>query len=86
MQRRIFPLLILDDYPQRPDIKAPRYEVIIHDLGSLSPGYWFAAPYSVIDPEDPTKKWMPCQVGPHIYDGNGVRSLSNIFPLVRNMS
>ncbi|KAJ9249766.1 hypothetical protein DTO207G8_6553 [Paecilomyces variotii] len=61
----------LMSFVTRPDIKAPRYEVTIHDPDSMTSGYWFSAPYSVIDPEAPTRKWMPCQVGPHIYDGNG---------------
>ena len=27
-----------------------------------------------MDPDPPTKKYIPCQAGPHIYDASGVRS------------
>lgn len=57
---------------QRPEIRAPKFDVKYHDRRLVSPGYWFVAPYTVLEPEPPTKKWMPCQVGPHIYDADGV--------------
>lgn len=57
---------------QRPEIKPPKFDVKVYDKDKVSPGYWFVAPYAVIDPEAPSKKWSPCQVGPHIYDAEGV--------------
>ncbi|KAL1980944.1 hypothetical protein VTN96DRAFT_3284 [Rasamsonia emersonii] len=55
----------------RPEIKPPKFDVKVYDKDKVSPGYWFVAPYAVIDPEAPSKKWSPCQVGPHIYDAEG---------------
>ncbi|KAJ9254017.1 hypothetical protein DTO207G8_3878 [Paecilomyces variotii] len=55
----------------RPEIRAPKFDITYHDRRLVTPGYWFVAPYTVLEMEPPTKKWMPCQVGPHIYDGDG---------------
>ncbi|PYH71955.1 uncharacterized protein BO88DRAFT_334142 [Aspergillus vadensis CBS 113365] len=54
-----------------PEVRALKFNVAYYDRESVSPGYWFVAPYGVIDPEAPTKQWKPCQVGPYIYDADG---------------
>ncbi|KAF4210425.1 hypothetical protein CNMCM8980_004072 [Aspergillus fumigatiaffinis] len=54
-----------------PEVRALRFDVAYYDRESVSPGYWFVAPYGVIDPEAPTKQWKPCQIGPYIYDADG---------------
>lgn len=66
---------------QLPEVRALKFNVAYYDRESVSPGYWFVAPYGVIDPEAPTKQWKPCQVGPYIYDADGVRFL---IPYPRN--
>ncbi|PLN86507.1 ASST-domain-containing protein [Aspergillus taichungensis] len=55
-----------------PEIRALKWEVVYHDRERVSPGYWFVAPYGKIVPENPTHKFQPYQVGPYIYDGDGV--------------
>lgn len=40
------------------------------------------APYSHLEPEPYTKKFIPCQVGPHIYDNTGVHPISPDSELV----
>jgi hypothetical protein len=52
-------------------VRAPRFDISYYHRDLVSPGYWFVAPYGVIDPEAPTQRWEPCQIGPHIYDGDG---------------
>ncbi|KAL1962678.1 hypothetical protein VTN77DRAFT_9312 [Rasamsonia byssochlamydoides] len=66
----------------RPELKPPKFNVKVYDKDQVSPGYWFVAPYAVIEPEAPSKKWSPCQVGPHIYDGDGMLIWSGacLFP------
>ncbi|PIG81081.1 hypothetical protein AARAC_011018 [Aspergillus arachidicola] len=58
-------------YEQLPQVRALKFDITYYDRDSVSPGYWFVAPYGVIDPEPPTKQWKPCQVGPYIYDADG---------------
>ncbi|KAJ5619414.1 hypothetical protein N7510_003398 [Penicillium lagena] len=55
-----------------PDVWALKYNVHIHDRARITPGYWFVAPYLQIDPETPTNLFDPYQVGPYIYDGDGM--------------
>ncbi|RAK99727.1 uncharacterized protein BO80DRAFT_123125 [Aspergillus ibericus CBS 121593] len=55
-----------------PEVRALKFNIAYYDRAAVSPGYWFVAPYGVIDPEAPTKQWKPCQVGPYIYDADGV--------------
>lgn len=66
---------------QRPDLKAPRWNIQISpsssssssssskdpSLDGLTPGYWFLAPFSHLDQISPANGW----VGPHIYDNSG---------------
>ncbi|KAF2084088.1 hypothetical protein K490DRAFT_49964, partial [Saccharata proteae CBS 121410] len=55
-----------------PELRAPKFEVRIHDSDHVSPGYWFVAPYDTNNDWDhDTPLWEACQVGPHIYDNNG---------------
>jgi hypothetical protein len=57
---------------QLPEVRAPRFEVTHVDRDRQLPGYWFIAPYGQINPEEPTQKYMQYQVGPYIYDNEGV--------------
>ncbi|OXV08002.1 hypothetical protein Egran_04234 [Elaphomyces granulatus] len=61
----------LTSFITRPEIKAPRFDVRVYDSSRVAPGYWFVASYSSMDPDPPTKKYIPCQAGPHIYDASG---------------
>ncbi|RAL11201.1 uncharacterized protein BO97DRAFT_371191, partial [Aspergillus homomorphus CBS 101889] len=54
-----------------PDVKAIKYNVTYYDRTRVSPGYWFVAPYWFFEAEPPNSKYIPCQVGPHIYDQDG---------------
>ncbi|KAL4880025.1 ASST-domain-containing protein [Aspergillus karnatakaensis] len=55
-----------------PKVRALKFDVSYTNRDAVAPGYWFVAPYGVIEPEEPTKQWMPYQVGPHIYDQDGI--------------
>ncbi|KAI9042241.1 uncharacterized protein KD926_005741 [Aspergillus affinis] len=55
-----------------PHVRALKLNIAYYDREAVSPGYWFVAPYGTIDPEPPTQQWKPCQVGPYIYDADGV--------------
>ncbi|KAE8350162.1 ASST-domain-containing protein [Aspergillus coremiiformis] len=54
-----------------PGVRALKYEVYYQNRERVSPGYWFVAPYGKIDPEPPSQKYKPYQIGPYIYDGDG---------------
>ncbi|KAF9886011.1 hypothetical protein FE257_012067 [Aspergillus nanangensis] len=54
-----------------PELRALKFDVAYYDREAVDDGYWFVAPYGVIEPETPTKQWKPCQVGPYIYDADG---------------
>ena len=55
------------NYVTRPDIDAPRWDIKVYDKEALSPGYWFVAPYAMVDGHSNADAW----VGPHIYDAKG---------------
>ncbi|KAJ5702827.1 hypothetical protein N7488_010375 [Penicillium malachiteum] len=55
-----------------PEVRALKWEVTHHDRERQAPGYWFVAPYGQISPETPTHKYQQYQVGPYIYDSDGV--------------
>ncbi|RDW93257.1 uncharacterized protein DSM5745_00579 [Aspergillus mulundensis] len=55
-----------------PKVRALKFDISYHEREAVAPGYWFVAPYGIIEPEIPTKQWIPYQVGPYIYDGDGV--------------
>jgi len=51
----------------RPDIAAPRWDIITYDREALQPDmYWFVSPYASLEQTD-----FPFWNGPHIYDTNG---------------
>ncbi|CAK4032812.1 Hypothetical predicted protein [Lecanosticta acicola] len=54
-------------FVSRPDIKAPRWNVQVHERSRVTPGYWFVAPFEILDQFEPGNGW----IGPHIYDGDG---------------
>ncbi|CAL5868515.1 uncharacterized protein PFLUO_LOCUS2741 [Penicillium psychrofluorescens] len=55
-----------------PDMRAMKFETEIKDRERLTDGYWFVAPYGQIDPEHPTKRYEQYQIGPYIYDNDGI--------------
>ncbi|KAJ9616214.1 hypothetical protein H2204_013958, partial [Knufia peltigerae] len=55
----------------RPDIRAPRWNVTKHYPDLITPGYWFVAPYTNWVTVPDRLEYLPAQVGPHIYDGDG---------------
>ncbi|EGP92037.1 uncharacterized protein MYCGRDRAFT_102821 [Zymoseptoria tritici IPO323] len=57
----------LHTFITRPEIKAPKFTVNITDPAHVTPGYWFVAPFEVIDQKFAGNGW----IAPTIYDGNG---------------
>jgi hypothetical protein len=58
---------------QRPDIRPPKFKVTTHHPNAVSSGYWFIAPYGDLDHKwYLDRKFSAAQVGPHIYDSQGV--------------
>ncbi|KAJ6145306.1 hypothetical protein N7470_009201 [Penicillium chermesinum] len=55
-----------------PEVRALKWEVTHYDRERQAPGYWFVAPYGQITPENPTQKYQQYQVGPYIYDNDGM--------------
>ncbi|PKY05907.1 arylsulfotransferase [Aspergillus campestris IBT 28561] len=56
-----------------PEVRALKYDVTYHgDRSRVNPGYWFVAPYGNINPEPPTHRYQQYQIGPYIYDADGV--------------
>lgn len=53
----------------RPDIRPPRLSIVKHHSDLLAKGYWFVAPYADLGAQSGAPGL--CQIGPHIYDGNG---------------
>jgi len=43
-----------------------------YDPSQISAGYWFVAPYTDFKNLPDRSEYTPAQVGPHIYDGDGV--------------
>lgn len=64
-------MLTADCY-QLPDVRALKYEVHYQNRGRVHPGYWFVSPYGQMQPENPTHRYEPYQIGPYIYDSDGV--------------
>lgn len=52
----------------------PKLDVRVYDRDAVTPGYWFVAPYNTNNKWDAHQGplFETCQVGPAIYDGNGV--------------
>jgi hypothetical protein len=53
---------------------SPKWDVKYHNKEKVAPGYWFVNPYNLRDNNLFDVKWTPCQVGPMIYDNDGVGS------------
>ena len=73
-----------DEHFQRPEIKAPVFNVEVFDQEALDEGYWFIGPYAwILQSQTPPHKniYQPCQTGPHIYDQDGVRRRSKVAAL-----
>jgi len=68
---------------QRPDIRAPLWHVTKHEPSLITPGYWFVSPYAYWKNIPDRLEYTPYQVGPHIYDGNGVSQLYMRTSLMR---
>ncbi|OJJ50424.1 hypothetical protein ASPZODRAFT_129054 [Penicilliopsis zonata CBS 506.65] len=58
-------------YVTLPKNKILKWKVTYHDREAVAPGYWFVAPYYVNGNEPHTGRWMPCQIGAHIFDQDG---------------
>lgn len=67
----MFTVLSLTRSVQRPDIRAPIYNVTKLASDQIAPGYWFVTPYTDLGAFPDRKEYTPNQVGPHIYDGDG---------------
>lgn len=62
-----------------PHVRALQYNVHYDNRDRVSPGYWFVSPYGRMKPEEPTQQYQQYQIGPYIYDGDGViRFIYNI--------
>ena len=66
---------------KRPDLTPPLLHVSNYHPEQIEHGYLFIAPYHTMIPSPPSVLWIPSQIGPHIYDMNGVRLL---VPLINN--
>ncbi|KAJ5683365.1 hypothetical protein N7462_006530 [Penicillium macrosclerotiorum] len=64
-----------DDYIQYrtlPKHRIIKWNITYHDRSAVAPGYWFTAPYWTHDGDKVTNQWVPYQIGPHIFDQDGV--------------
>jgi hypothetical protein len=59
-------------FVQLPDVRAVKFDITYQDRNRVAPGYWFVSPYLHISPDEPTSLYEQYQVGPHIYDQDGV--------------
>ncbi|KAJ5885769.1 hypothetical protein N7504_011605 [Penicillium tannophilum] len=55
-----------------PEVRALKFEIEHLDRERQQPGYWFVAPYGQIDPEASTHRYTQYQIGPYIYDNDGM--------------
>ncbi|KAF7192949.1 hypothetical protein HII31_05760 [Pseudocercospora fuligena] len=55
----------------RPEIKAPLFDVTNLRPESVTPGYWFVAPYLFLVSQTEDIHRVPCTIGPMIYDNAG---------------
>ncbi|KAI0151769.1 ASST-domain-containing protein [Xylariaceae sp. FL1272] len=55
----------------RPDLMSPKWNITYHHKELIAPGYWFVTPFKFIGHLLDDVKWVPCQVGPMIYDNDG---------------
>ncbi|KAK4864246.1 hypothetical protein LT330_010039 [Penicillium expansum] len=63
----------LISYITLPQHRVLKWNVTYYDRPGLevAPGYWFVAPYHLNQGEPKTNRWMPCQIGPYIFDYKG---------------
>ncbi|KAJ5899300.1 hypothetical protein N7495_004044 [Penicillium taxi] len=61
----------LNSYLTLPRHRILKWDITYHDRSRVAPGYWFVAPYFKYGGEEFTNRWMPCQVGPYIFDQDG---------------
>ncbi len=66
-------MITISDITQRPDLQPLIFNITKHDSNAISAGYLFVAPYAQIMPAAARYEYVSCQVGPHIYDNDGVR-------------
>ena len=59
---------------QLPNHLITKWSITYHDREAVAPGYWFTAPYWLHDGDRETNQWIPYQIGPHIFDQDGVRT------------
>ncbi|KAJ5263862.1 hypothetical protein N7478_011467 [Penicillium angulare] len=62
----------LSSFVTLPEVRALKFEVHHVDRDRQLPGYWFVAPYGQINPEASTHRYQQYQVGPYIYDNDGM--------------
>ncbi|KAI1336498.1 ASST-domain-containing protein [Xylariaceae sp. FL0016] len=55
----------------RPDLMSPKWNITYHQKDKVAPGYWFTTPFKFIGNHLDDIKWVPCQMGPMIYDNDG---------------
>ena len=67
---------------QLPKHRITKWNITYYDRSAVAPGYWFTSPYWFHDGEKKTNQWIPYQIGPHIFDQDGVGIICLlIFPL-----
>ncbi|KAJ6023729.1 hypothetical protein N7540_004526 [Penicillium herquei] len=59
-------------YRTLPNHLITKWNITYHDREAVAPGYWFTAPYWTHDGDRETNQWIPYQIGPHIFDQDGV--------------
>lgn len=57
------------NFVTRPDLRPPRLNITTYFPDRLAKGYWFVAPYADLGAQSGVPGF--CQIGPHIYDGDG---------------
>ncbi|KAI1322490.1 ASST-domain-containing protein [Xylariaceae sp. FL0255] len=55
----------------RPDLMSPKWNITYYQKEQLADGYWFTTPFRFIAHHLDDVKWVPCQMGPMIYDNDG---------------
>lgn len=56
---------------QRPDLAPQKLNITTYEPDLVSPGYYFIAPIDHKS-DDGRNLFIPAQIGPHIYDNDGV--------------
>ncbi|KAI1132721.1 ASST-domain-containing protein [Nemania abortiva] len=58
-------------FVSRPDLMSPKFNITYHNREQVAPGYLFVTPFKFIGHGLDDVKWVPCQMGPMIYDNDG---------------